>query len=359
MKPKPTTPMQSAIAAGSRSIRAPSASSTSAEPQRPVADRLPCFATVAPAAAASNAAVVETLKLGAPPPVPAVSTSAGLSSSTRRARSRIVEASPATSSTVSPFVRSAIRKPAVWASETRPSMISRSTAAASSTDRSVPDATRSSAAVTTSLGKEVAEDLFAVGGQDRFGVELHAFRGQLLVAQRHHDPAPRRAHLELIGNVGVDDERVVAPDLDRFRKSSKDRAAVVLDGGRLAVDRRVADDLAAERLAERLVAQADAEHGDAALGERANRLDRDARLVRRARPGRDDNAVGLALEHALLVVAPHLDLRTQLAQVLDQVVCEGVVVVDHEHLHAQSPCAHASAIAFQTAWALASVSLTS
>ena len=34
-----------------------------------------------------------------------------------------------------------------------------------------------------------------------------------------------------------------------------------------------------------------------------------------------------------LVVADDLDLRPQLAQVLDQVVGEGVVVVDHQHAH--------------------------
>jgi hypothetical protein len=45
----------------------------SAEP-RPVRDRLPCFATTAPAAAAMMAAAVETLKVFGAPPVPQVST---------------------------------------------------------------------------------------------------------------------------------------------------------------------------------------------------------------------------------------------------------------------------------------------
>ena len=55
-------------------MRTPSASSTSAEPDRPVAERLPCLATAQPAPAAISAAVVETLNVGRPPPVPAVST---------------------------------------------------------------------------------------------------------------------------------------------------------------------------------------------------------------------------------------------------------------------------------------------
>src|SRR3954447_3394920 len=223
MKPKPTSAMHSAIAAGSRSMRAPSASKTSAEPHRPVAERVPCFAIVAPAAAASSAAVVETLKLGAPPPVPAVSTTSGWFSSTRRARARLVAANPATSSTVSPLVRSPIRNAAVCTSVTRPSMISRRTAAAWSAERSWPDAIRSMAGVTTSLGKEVAEDLHALGGEDRLGVELDALGRKLAMAQAHDDAPAGRAHLERVGHVRVDDERVVASDLDLVRQAREDR----------------------------------------------------------------------------------------------------------------------------------------
>src|SRR4051812_49724644 len=104
MKPKPTSAMHSAIAAGSRSIRAPSASRTSAEPQRPVAERLPCFAIVAPAAAASSAAVVETLKLGAPPPVPAGVAPSGRVSSTRGGGARLLGGHPAPPAAPPPLV---------------------------------------------------------------------------------------------------------------------------------------------------------------------------------------------------------------------------------------------------------------
>ena len=44
-------------------MRAPSASSRSAEPERLVAERLPCLATAQPAPAAISAAVVETLNV--------------------------------------------------------------------------------------------------------------------------------------------------------------------------------------------------------------------------------------------------------------------------------------------------------
>ena len=56
-------------------IGTPSASSTSAEPEREEAARLPCLATAQPQAAATSAAVVEMLNVPEPsPPVPAVST---------------------------------------------------------------------------------------------------------------------------------------------------------------------------------------------------------------------------------------------------------------------------------------------
>src|SRR3954465_14944041 len=197
MKPKPTERMQSATAAGSRSIWAPSASRRSADPDLPVAERLPCLATVQPAPAATNAAVVDTLKVGLPPPVPAVSSRFSRSpTSTDLASERMVWASPTISSTVSPFVRSAIRNAAACASEARPSMTSRSTAAASSADRSEPDATRSIASVRTGLGKEVAEQRLAVRRQHRLGMELDALARQLAVTDRHHGVARPRRHLK-------------------------------------------------------------------------------------------------------------------------------------------------------------------
>src|SRR5205823_3400074 len=108
MKPNPHSRMQSATASGERSRRAPSASIRSAEPDCDVAERLPCLATAQPAPAAISAAVVETLKVWRPPPVPAVSIRSSRAQATGRAKARIVRARPTISSTVSPFVRSAI-----------------------------------------------------------------------------------------------------------------------------------------------------------------------------------------------------------------------------------------------------------
>ena len=89
-----------------------------------VLERLPCLATAQPAPAATRAAVVETLKVEGPPPVPAVSTRSERLLETGAASERIVRASPTSSGTVSPLARRAIRKAPVWTGSARPSMIS-------------------------------------------------------------------------------------------------------------------------------------------------------------------------------------------------------------------------------------------
>ena len=95
----------------------PSASKTSAAPHRDVTARLPCLATLAPAAAATSAAPEEILKVsGPPPPVPHVSTSSARSSSvsgTPIARARITSTKPASSGACSPRVASTVSSAAV------------------------------------------------------------------------------------------------------------------------------------------------------------------------------------------------------------------------------------------------------
>src|SRR5215210_7037275 len=357
MKPKPTSRTQRATAAGARSMRTPSASSRSAEPDSPVAERLPCLATAQPAPAAISAAVVETLKVGRPPPVPAVSMRSSRPVVTGVASSRIVVASPTSSSTVSPFVRSAISTAAVCVSEALPPMISASTAAVCCAVRSWRAASRSIASVRTGLGiQEALQQRLAVRGEDGLGVELDADGGQLAVAHRHQHPAAPRGRLELCRELWVHHERVVAADDERAREPLEQAGPVVLDLGGLAVDGHVADDPAAVGLRQGLVAEADPQGRDARLGEAPHRLDGDPGLVRRAWARRHHDAVPLAPEQVLdggRVVAHGLHLRAQLPEVLDEVVGEGVVVVDDEDPHAHSRCLAASSIARTTPRALA------
>src|SRR5581483_9401299 len=363
--------------------------SRSAEPQRLVLERLPCLATAQPAAAATSAAAVEMLKVVGPPPVPAVSTRAPAGASTCAASRLIVRARPTSSATVSPLARSATRKAAVWTSPARPSMISSRTAEAWSAVRCAPEHTSSIARVRMSFGatcrrqyaaaastrqqargglrgarraevQEVPQHVLPARGQDRLGVELDALGRQLAVAHAHDDVAQARGQRELGRQLRVRDQRVVAAGAERALEAGEDPLAVVLDRRVLAVDGLAADRAPAERLDQGLVAEADAECRHAGLREGARGLDRDAGLGRRGRAGREHQALRATrheLAHRGLVVSHHLDLGAELAQVLDEVVGEGVVVVAHEDPHdapaqAQSGWLAASSTAWKAARAL-------
>src|SRR2546423_3091254 len=304
MKPKPTSSMQAATSPGSSSMLAPRASSTSAEPLGLLAERLPCFATLQPAPAATRAAVVETLKVGRPPPVPAVSTTSPPTSAFA-ARSRMVRARRAISATVSPWVRNPIRNPAVSGSEALPAMTSWRTREASSADRSSPAASRSIASVRIGLGiEEVPQELLAMVGEHRLGVELHTLGRQLPVPQAHDGLAGARRDLELVGQGRVDDQRVVAAGHERGIEPGEDRPSVVLDLRRLAVHGLAAHDLSTEGHGQCLMAEADAENRRALGGEARDCRARDPGLGRGARPGRHDHA---------LVAAPAQVVRPRLA----------------------------------------------
>ena len=118
--------MQEATCSGVRDRDTPACSKRSALPLFLVADLLPCLAIFAPQELATRAEVVDTLKIPIPvPPVPQVSIKLGSSISTLVERSRITPTAPSTSSTVSPFIESAIKNAPIWASVTFPSNISR------------------------------------------------------------------------------------------------------------------------------------------------------------------------------------------------------------------------------------------
>ena len=270
--------MQRATASGFRSIRAPSASSTSAEPLSPVALRLPCLATAHPAPAAISAAVVETLNVVRPPPVPAVSSRSSRSQSRASPSARIVAARPASSSTVSPFVRSAIRNPAICVSVALPSMITRRTSPACSIDRSWPDASASIALVRVGWIRQgsSASSCFPASVRTDSGWNWTPSAGSSRWRIAHQHAAAMRGGLEAVRQrVLADDERVVAA---RRRAGIRCRRRWSCRRARrssvLPCTGLVADDLAAERLRQRLVAEADAERRHARLGEAAHRLER-------------------------------------------------------------------------------------
>jgi hypothetical protein len=123
--------------AGSAATLTPSASNRSALPHLLDADRLPCLATGTPQAATTRAATVETLNVcDRSPPVPQVSNTGACLRDSFVARFRMVCANPTISAGRSPFMDSAISRPAICAGWARPSMISSIAADASSVVRS-------------------------------------------------------------------------------------------------------------------------------------------------------------------------------------------------------------------------------
>src|SRR5438046_9905101 len=144
---------------------------------------------------------------------------------------------------------------------------------------------------------------------------------------------------------------------ERVREPREQAAAVVADRRGLAVHLRLrARDGGAERLPDRLVAEADAEDRRG-RAEAPDHLEGDPRLVGVAGTRRDDNALGCPREDAREVngvVAQHLEPGAELAQVLDEVVGEGVVVVDDQDHRPGLPAAIRSASSIP--WAFERVS---
>ena len=103
-------------------------------------------------------------------------------------------------------------------------------------------------------------------------------------------------------------------------------------------------DLAAVGLPDALVPEADA-HDRQLAGEVLDDIDRQAGLARGAGAGGYEDAlrfVGLDLLEGDLVVSMHQHVGLQLAQVLDEIECERIVVVEDEN-HRQAKYSSACA----------------
>src|SRR5215813_12967386 len=99
-------------------------------------------------------------------------------------------------------------------------------------------------------------------GGDALRVELHAMERPLMMLDAHHEPviALRRDGEAVRQRIAPDDERMVARRLKRARQAGEDAGAGMPDGCHLAMHWHWrSHHLAAEDLADRLMAEADAE----------------------------------------------------------------------------------------------------
>ena len=128
----------------------------------------------------------------------------------------------------------------------------------------------------------------------------------------------------------VDDEGVVTSDGDVLRDAFVEALAVVTERRGLAMDDFArADDFAAKDFADGLMAEADAEDWHLAA-EFANDLLRDSRVARDAGAWRKDDGIVFLCADVFdrrLVVADDLDLGAELAEQLEDVVGEGIVII--------------------------------
>src|SRR6185437_2990788 len=129
---------------------------------------------------------------------------------------------------------------------------------------------------------------------------------------------------------------MIACRLEAGIESAEDAAPGVRDAAGLAVHQfRCPDHLAAHRLPDGLVAEADAE--DRRRGAEAiDEGEADARFGRRLRAGGKQDGIGGQLFDAVegeLVVAIDEGLGPQFADIVHEVVGEAVVVIDDEEAH--------------------------
>ncbi len=156
-------------------------------------------------------------------------------------------------------------------------------------------------------------------------------------------PSCRRDHLELGGHgVGQDRQRVVPSRRERVGQTREHARVGVVDRAGLAVQQFGSTvDGAAERHPDRLVPEAHAQQRGARRGARMHQRDGRAGPLRRARSGAEQHTVEFLSGagdisfggQAVVVIPPHLGVHSELAEVLDQVEHEAVVIVDHQDLH--------------------------
>ncbi len=181
--------------------------------------------------------------------------------------------------------------------------------------------------------KEVADHCVAVLGGDAFRVELHAVNGKRRVAKAHDvGVIGLRIDCEAIRNVG-DNQRVIARGDERAGQACEYAGAIVRHGAGLSVHQPPAHDLAAEILADGLMAEAHAEQWQVRVSSGSYQIEADASFIGRAGAGREKEPLRAGCDGLCGgkgVVAHDFNLRAHLHQVMDKVPSEAVVIVDDE-----------------------------
>src|SRR3989344_3895959 len=254
------------------------------------------------------------------------------------------------SPSVSPRIRMAVRAAAAWVGVGSPRRQAAKNSPASSSESVPPSARRESSGLKASdmqggsdLGQaldarkveEVAQQLVAAFGRDGFRVELNAVDRPRLVLDAHDLAVlgPSRDLQNLRQMVRFDGKAVVAGGRERgFQPREDTRVRVMDETGFPMHEGAGANDFAAKRLADRLMAEADAEDWQG-FRRMADESEADPGFIWRTRPGRQQDGLRPQAQRLIdgdRIIAMDNRLRPQLVEIVDEVVGEAVVVIDHQ-----------------------------
>lgn len=197
-------------------------------------------------------------------------------------------------------------------------------------------------------------------GQDRFRMELDTARRIETMGQCHDLPLLRSGRdLDLLRESAFEnDQGMISCRLERAWNSRKEIGAIMQDRRSLAVhEARGSHDRSPEDLPDRLMAQTHSQDGDF-RSQLPDDIRADPRIRRRSWTGRKDDSLevrDIDFGETDPIVPKDLHLDSEFPEILDEVVCEGIVVVDHQKSHDPSlPWVISKARTI--AWALARIS---
>lgn len=171
--------------------------------------------------------------------------------------------------------------------------------------------------------------------ENAFGMELNTPDGMRFVADAHDFSliAPSR-HFETIRHtVGLNDQGMITRRFEGSRQSLKQFLAVMFHRRSLSMHHAMIDHhVCSVGVTDALMSQADTERGNVGA-EFANDLVAEPGFPWGTRAGGNQNSFRFHPRNALqrdLVVAMHFQFHPHFTQILDQIECERVVIVDNE-----------------------------
>ena len=185
--------------------------------------------------------------------------------------------------------------------------------------------------------QEVPQQTLAFLREDGLGMKLHAMDGQFFVAEAHDlgvVVAGGSGDFETVRQgIALHEQGMIARGFKRLRHVFEHGLAGMMDHGRFAVHETFGpNDFTAEDVANGLMAKTNAEQR-CGFAKALDHGATDAGFFWRARAGGDADVVGLEPRDLIqrdLIIATDFHDGTHFAEVLDEIVGEGIVVVDDQ-----------------------------